>query len=276
MSTVFEYLEYRDFLRDFYEDQKGCHAYFSYRYFGKRIGVDASFLVKVLQKQMHLSTKTIPRLITFLKLGIREAEYFELLVSFNKAKKNSDIKLYFEKLLSYRQPYVKTLDAEQYSFFKNWYNIAIYELLTFKPFRGSIQELTQKLNPPISVREAKQALTLLQTLGLITKEKDGTLTVTDKLVTTGEKWRSIAINNFQKSMITLSEEALERFPKKERDISTVTVSLSRGQFEVMKEKIKAMRRELLEMADSEEHADEVFQVNFQIFPLTSSGKKGKV
>jgi len=275
MNTVFEYLEYRDFLRDFYEDQKGKHPYFSYRYFGKRIGVDASFLVKVIQKQMHLSAKTIPRLVGFLKLGKKEAEYFELLVSFSKAKKNSDIKLYFEKVLSYRSPYVKTVEADAYSFFSTWYNIAIYELLTFYPFKGSVRELAQKLNPPISVQDAKKALALLQRLGFVTKHKDGTYTVTSKLLTTGEKWQSVAINNFQKKMIALSGEAIDRFQKKDRDISTVTVSLSQGQVECMKEKIRLLRQELLETADREEHAEGVYQVNFQVFPLTTVERKGR-
>lgn len=275
MGTVFEYLEYRDFLKDFYEDHKRNYSYFSYRYFGKRIGVDASFLVKVLQKQMHLSSRTVPRLIKFLKLDDTESEYFELLVSFNKAKKNSDIKLYFEKLLSYRLPYVKTVVADEYEFFSTWYNIAVYELLTFYPFKGSVRELAQKLNPPISVQEAKKALALIQRLGFVKKQKDGVYRVTSKLLTTGEKWQSIAINNFQKKMIALSGEAIDRFPKKDRDISTVTVSLSQDQLECMKEKIRVMRQELMEMAEREEHADGVYQVNMQVFPLTTVERKGR-
>ena len=67
-------------------------------------------------------------------------------------------------------------------------------------------------------------------------------------------------------MIQLSSEAIDRFPKEHRDISTVTISLSREQVEIMKERIKAMRKELLEMADRETNAEEVYQVNFQVFP----------
>lgn len=275
MNTIFTYLEYRVFLKDFYDDQKGKHAFFSYRYLANKLGVDASFLVKVLQKQLHISSKTIPGVIKFFQFKDKEAEYFELLVSFNKAKKNSDMKLYFEKLLSLRSPQTKTVIADKYAFFNKWYNITLYELLTFFPFKGDAKELAKKINPPISVPEAKKALALLERLEFIKKQPDGTYAVVDKLLTTGEKWQSIAINNFQKQMIELSSGALERFPKKERDISTVTLSLSKEHFELMKERIQSMRKELLEMADKEKNADRVFQVNFQIFPLTDTDKKKK-
>ena len=275
MNSLFEYLEYRDFFKDFYDDQKGKHAFFSYRYFANKLGVDASFLVKVMQKQLHISSRTIPRVIDFFKFSDKETEYFELLVSFNKAKNNSDMKLYFEKMISLRSPRIKTVIADKYAFFTKWYNIVIYELLTFFPFKGDTKELARKINPPISVPEAKKVLALLERLEFIKKQPDGTYAVVDKLLTTGEKWQSIAINNFQKQMIELSSEALERFPKRERDISTVTLSLSKDQFELMKERIQLMRKELLEMADKEKNAARVYQVNFQIFPLTNPDNKGK-
>ncbi len=268
MESIFEYLEYRDYLKDFYDYHKKKSSFFSFRYFGNKTDIDASFLVKVMQKQMHISNKTIPSLTAFFKLDENEAEYFELLVSYNKAKSQNDIKLYFEKLLSFRSPFVRTLVAEQYEFFKDWYNIALYELLTFHPYKGTIKQLASKLNPPITVPEARKAIKLLQKLTLVKKDSDGVLTVVNKLVTTGENWESIAIRNFQKKMIQLSEEAIDRFPKENRDISTVTVSLSKEQVENMKERIHSMRKELLEMADKESKADDVFQVNFQVFPLT--------
>lgn len=274
MKSVFEYLEYRDYLKEYYEFQKERNNFFSFRYMSIKTGMDASFLVKVLQKNMHISNKNIPKLIDFLKLDKKEAEYFELLVSFNKAKKISEIKLYFEKLLSYRSPHVKTLLSEQYEFFNSWYTTALYELLTFYPYKGQISELAQKLIPAISASEARRALALLVKLQLVKKNSDGYYKVVNKLITTGERWESIAIRNFQKKMIELSSDAIDRLPKNKRDISTVTLSLSKEQFELMKDRIKSMRKELLEMADREMNAEDVYQINFQIFPLTNLSKGG--
>jgi hypothetical protein len=37
MKSVFEYLEYRDFLKDFYEEKKSECSFFSYRLFGTTV-----------------------------------------------------------------------------------------------------------------------------------------------------------------------------------------------------------------------------------------------
>ncbi len=275
MESVYEYLDYREYLKDYYNFNKKENYYFSYRYFGNKIGVDASFLVKVIQKNMHISNKTIPELTKFLKFNVQESEYFELLVFYSKAKVHSDIKLYFEKLMSFRSPFVQTLISDQYEFFNDWYNIALYELLTFQSFKGDYKELAQKLIPPRSPGEVKKAINLLLKLKLIQEQSDGSLKVVNKLISTGEDWESIAVRNFQKKMIKLSSEAIDRFSKGYRDVSTLTLSLSKKQLETMKERIYSMRKELLELAEIESDAQEVYQVNFQIFPLTAieGGKK---
>lgn len=269
MKSLFEYLEYRDYLRDHYECNKQQFAFFSYRYISGKTGLDASFYVKVLQKQLHLSDKAIPRLAEFLKFNKRETEYFKLLVRFNRAKQQDKTKLYFEKLIELREPRTNTLDATTYEFFNKWYYIAIRELLNFYRFSGDYKALAAKLSPPISAVEARHAIELLTRLSLIRKRPDGVYELTNQFVSTGESWNSIAIENFQKEAIALAGSSIQRTPKKDRETSTVTVSISRKCFESMKDRLREVRKELLEMARLDESAEGVFQVNFQIFPLTS-------
>lgn len=111
MKTLFEYLEYRDYLKDHYDCNKRQYPFFSYRYISGKTGLDASFYVKVLQKQMHISDRAVTPLADFLKLNKREIEYFKLLVRFNRAKQQDKTKLYFEKLIELREPRINTLDA---------------------------------------------------------------------------------------------------------------------------------------------------------------------
>jgi uncharacterized protein (TIGR02147 family) len=54
-----------------------------------------------------------------------------------------------------------------------------------------------------------------------------------------------------------------------RDISTLTLSISESSLQRMKEKIRECRRELLEIAKADEHADRVYQLNLQLFPLSA-------
>jgi uncharacterized protein (TIGR02147 family) len=268
-------LEYRDFLRDYYEERKNRHNWFSYRYIASKTGVDASFLVKVIQKQMHLADRSISEMREFLGLQDKEGEYFETLVHFNKAKRPTEIKQYFEKIISLRTPYTSPLDANKYEFFHKWYNIAIYELLSFFPYReNEAHILAQALNPPISVAECRRAIGLLESLQMIRKEPDGTYKHVEAVVSTGEHWRSIAIHNFQKEVLQLGLDALNTVAIDLRDISTLTMSLSPTSVRFLKERLKEIRKEFIEIARNDVGPTEVFQFNLELFPVTRITTKG--
>ena len=61
VATVFDYLDYRDFLKDFYEKKKSEFSLFSYRVMAQQVGMDASYLFRVLQKDLHLPARCVPR-----------------------------------------------------------------------------------------------------------------------------------------------------------------------------------------------------------------------
>ena len=98
---------------------------------GRKLDMDAGYLVKILQGKYHLSAKKIPVVVQFCKFDDKESEYFENLVLFCKAKSESETKLYFEKLLTMRTVGVKALDGMQYSFYQKWYHSAIRAAIQF-------------------------------------------------------------------------------------------------------------------------------------------------
>lgn len=275
LKSIFDYLDYQEYLKDHYDINKKNHAYFSFRYISAKTGLDPSFYLKVLQKQSHLSLKSLPPLVDFLNLNKKESDYFTLLVRFNRAKNQDEIKVYFEKIIESREFNANALAVDQYEYFSKWYYVAIRELLNYHVFDGDYKSLGLKLNPPIDEIKAKNAIELLVKLGLVKKDDNGTFVLTDRFITTGESWRSEAIENFQKEMLHMAGESIKNIPKQDRETSTVTVSVSWKCFKAMKERLREIRKELLEMAKVENNPDGVFQINFQIFPLTSIDNQGK-
>jgi uncharacterized protein (TIGR02147 family) len=178
------------------------------------------------------------------------------------------MKRYFENIIEFRELRTNTLDAKKYEYFSKWYYVAIRELLNFSKFNGNYKALAAKLNPPISESEAKKAIDLLVELGLVKKNSEGFYELTEQFVTTGESWNSLAIENFQREMLHLAEDSINNIPKNNRETSTITVSISWECFNTMKDRLREVRKELLEMAKAERDPEGVFQVNFQIFPLT--------
>ena len=65
MKSVFDYLDYRTFLKDYYDEQKERHFYFSYRYFGSKTGIDPSYLLKIILKARHLSENRFRQFAVF-------------------------------------------------------------------------------------------------------------------------------------------------------------------------------------------------------------------
>jgi uncharacterized protein (TIGR02147 family) len=273
MNKIFEYLEYREFLRDFYEEKKKESPFFSYKLFGRKVGIDQSYLAKVLIKSRHIADSSIKRFIEYFQFNKSEGEYFETLVHFVKAKSDKQSKLYFEKLLSFKEVRTTRIAKHQYEFYKKWYYSAVRSLLEYYDFKGDYKELAEKLDPPISVKEAKQSIRLLERLQLIKKDPDGRYILVDKAITTGEEWRSLAIKSFQEEAIKLANESLTRHNKDLRDISTITMNINPENLIEIRERIKEFRNSLIQYVDSCTSPESVYQMNFQLFPLTKINRK---
>ncbi len=273
--NIFDYFDYRKYLKDYYENKKKQNFFFSYRYVGKKVELDPGYLVKVLQGKHHIAQKTISKFIKLCKMDENEGEYFENLVYFGKAKSEKQIKLYFEKLLSLKDAKTIKTEPNQYEYYQKWYYSAIRSLIGCIGFKGDYKSLAEKLSPKISVKETKKAIKLLEKLKFVKKQKDNTYTLTDTLITTGDEWHSIAIRQFQRETIHLAEESLTRHPKDIRDISTVTMGIHHEDLEEIKELLKEFRSSVMKFTEKSQNPDSVYQLNIQLIPLTAIKRNKK-
>jgi uncharacterized protein (TIGR02147 family) len=236
-----------------------------------KTNLDPGFYVKVIQKQKHIADTTIDILSKFFEFDQKEAEYFRILVQFNKAKKPEHEKLYFEKLQSFKLPEAKILDWSVYDYFLKWYTIAIREEINTIPFNGDFEDLAKRFVPQISADEARDAVMLLEKLNLI-RWNGNKYEIIDSFVASDGSIKTFAIREFQKQMCRLGMESIDRIPKDERDISTLTISTSKQCLEIIKEKLATVRKEIVDIIGKEKSVEEVYQINFQIFPLTRNTK----
>ena len=114
---------------------------------------------------------------------------------------------------------------------------------------------------------------LLEKLGMVLHEKDGAYRATDQFVSSDGVTRAMSVRAFQKEMSLLAAEAIERIPREQRDISTLTLSTSAACLEAIRERLAEVRHEIMEMVKKFDTSDEVFQLNFQVFPLTHNKKR---
>lgn len=275
MDGIFKYMDYRDYLRDHYQFNKGNHRFFSLRYIAHKTGIDASYYIKIVNKKKHIADRAIAVLIDFLKLDNRESEFFTTLVRFNKAKQRDQELMYFEKLITLRESPAKTIENDRYDYFSSWLNIALREELNIISFTNDFSDLASRLQPAVSVTQTRQSIALLEKLGIIKKNKSGMYKPADPFIVTDGATRPADVRSFQKEMLTLAAAALDRTAKADRDISTLTVSTTRAGFEAICQRLAEIRNEIMEIVKKESGAEEVYQINLQVFPLTRNGEKEK-
>lgn len=277
MISIYDYTHYQTFLKAYYEQEKGTKSFFSYKYLADKCGFKSkTYLHKVICGEKALNVNSALKIGTFLQLKKREMDYFEAIVLFTNAKTVTEKEFYFTKLQKFsNQSNSSLLRQNQYDYFNHWYNSVIRELVTIMDWRGDYTQLAKAVVPEITIKEAKRSVTLLLELGLITCDEEGIYHRTNRSITTGADIVSLAVNHFQKENLRLAAEAIDRFPREKRDISTITMSIPEEGVGRIKDEIAQFRKRLIAIVEDYDTADRVYQVNFQSFPLTQTPKDTK-
>ena len=273
--NIFNYLDYRSYLRDMFAYYKEKDSKFSYRYFSGKAGfASPNFIQLVMTGKRNLTADSLSKIAKGFGLKKKERDFLENMVLMNQAKNHDDKNHYYHRLMTDKGiTGVRHLEKASYDYFSTWYYPVIREVVLFGEGRLTAEDIAKLLNPPITVAQAAKALAVLVELKLIVKNKDGAWAVTDKAVTTGPEVTSLVIANFHREMIALAREAIERFPREERDISALTLSIDGNNIAELKKRIAEFRKELLTFACNEKGSNQVIQVNFQLFPVTKSYTK---
>jgi len=275
--VVYDYLDYRVFLKDLFGHNKAENGRFSYRYFSRDAGfASPNFLKLVVDGKRNLTNTSIAKVAKGFKLKNQEREFFENLVFMNQASAHDEKNHYYRKMLAARG-YTDThrIEKASYDYFSKWYYPAIREIITFDGRRLTPEQIADRLNPGITPKEAEKALELLMELDLIRRDEDGCWEQCEKIVTTGPEVRSLTVTNYHKEMLKLASDSIEGYASEERDITALTLSVRRETLADIKARTASFRRELLELASNDENSDQVLQVNLQIFPLTKGNLQGE-
>ncbi len=266
---VFQYLDYREFLRDAYLELKKEQQGFSYRWFAKRAGMSSpNFLKLVTDGKRNLSASSADAFSRVLELGHRESEFFLALVAFNQADSAAEKNKHFVNIGRFRKhSRVRKLERDTFAYLSHWYYPAIRELVGCPGFREDPEWISNRLVPRIRPNDAAKAIEVLLSLGVLERGETGNLEQGEPLLSTGAEVRSLGIGNFHRQMMARAADSIENIDRSEREISGLTVALSGKGFAYFKSKIQALRAELLELSAHEKSAERVVQFNFQAFPL---------
>jgi len=268
MRPFFEYLEYRDLLKDLFEERKASNPQYSYRRMGEALGLDAGNLFRILERKAHLPARCQSRALEHLGLAGRSAEYFVLLVAYARERNGKARQEILESALALRDVVRRHVAENELAYFREWWMAALRSLLEVTGGRAVPRELGAMLNPPIPAKEVADGLEL----GLVGKASSGRLVLTDAHLTAGTGPEKVeAVRCYQRQILSLAAESLERFPPASRDMSTLTLTVDEEAFAEVGEILRECRRQIQKRVEAVREPRRVMQLAMAFFPVSGPG-----
>jgi uncharacterized protein (TIGR02147 family) len=277
MDSIFAYTDYCKYLKDYFQESKRTKRYFSLKKFADKAGFKArDYILRVMNGQRNLSKSGIFMLSQAMSFSEKETEYFENLVGFNQARTNREKDYYYRKVSAVKKhSRYQKLRKDQYEYFSNWYHPVIRSLLPVMDFKDDFKKLGKFLDPPITAKQAKDSVNLLLGLGLLKRSASGKYSVSSLAVTTGDEVVSLAVANFHKKIMDLAKQSIDTHDPANRDISSVTMSLSKEGFVKIKSELQAFRKKVMAIASADSGEDRAVQLSSHLFPMSKTRTKNE-
>lgn len=267
--NIFDYSDYREFLRDFFEMKKRVNPSWSYGLWSSKLGLNSiSSITMVINGQRHAGKKIQKSLIDFFKFDAKESYYFEELVKIAKSTK-SDPNLTIlmleqnDELKQLREKNTPSIDL-----FFNWKAHCVKELTQLKDFFPTGTWIEIKTAGLIKKEEASELLdALLEKKFLIKEFRDGKEVIV--AASSIQPTKEVTLNGahaYHKGLMENSFEAIKT-DKDKRSLHATTLSLTTESIPKAKELIREFQIQFSEDIESSP-GDEVYQLNIQFFPLT--------
>jgi uncharacterized protein (TIGR02147 family) len=276
-KTVFEYNNYREFVRDYYLQAKSRNKTFSHRVFARLAGFKSSNFIKfIMDGVSNVSRESAEKLAHAMKLTKEETSFFCNLVSFNQSSSSEERHRWAQELLRSRtHRKIFPLREALFDYTSKWYLSVLRGLVGLPGFKEDYQFISEMLFPPLTISEIRKGFEELINLGLLQRDNKGKLFQSSANVASADEVTLSSVPKFHREMMKRASESLDRVPRNKRDISGITIGMSVELATKIKEKIQNFRKEVVEMASQTTDADAIYQLNFQLFPLVELNEDPK-
>lgn len=224
---------------------------YSLRAFSRSLGMDSSTVSAILKGKRPLTIKTAQKIVEGLNVT-NPVEAQKLIMSSFAMEKKASLPDYSE------------LAMESAEAISSWQHFAILALLELKDLKGQERVISERLNIPFGI--VSECLNRLQKLGLVT-QINGNWQLTGKNFATPSQVPSAALREGHRQYILKAIQSLESDSLSARDISGITMAISKARLGEAKAMIQEFRRRLSVYME-EGSRDAVYRLNIQLFPLS--------
>lgn len=268
--VVYQYLDYRLFLKDLIEYERSTIARMSLRAFTARVlpALSSSGLLSaVLKGKKNLGPNLRSELAQALPLKPRESQFFELLVQFNQAGDLAGKNRFFVQLSRYRRSKAKVVSEGQYLFFSRWYYPVIFNYFGMNEKQKNPMEIAMAIYPPLTSAQVEEAIRLLLKLGMIRKLANG-YAVTDNHLATESEFQGLVAAQYNQQFLQLAMESLHHVDPKHRQFNTIVFSSSRDTIDLIMDRMTALKEEVQEILGKDPKSECIYTLGMHLFPNT--------
>lgn len=273
MKTIYNYTDYRTFLKEYLKMKQAKNSSFSLGAWAKRLQMSSTaVLSNIIKGRKNLGKKSLERFNKYFDFDKSEEEYFKNLVNLYKVKNDPVLSLATQERLRQMQKLhlnnvLRFLSDEEYSVISNWYYSAIRAMTDLSYFKEDYEWIASMLHFNVTPEEVEQALTHLLDLGLVTRNEEGRLQASDDFVFGSEKASPELARRYQSQILENGKNAIEEVPQDERLLMGATMNIDREKLPQMKQIVHEFWQKYTDLF-SDKSGNQTYQMTIQLYPLS--------
>lgn len=229
-----------------FEKRRESNPQYSLRSFSRNVGINDSTLSQIMRGKRKITDKTFNHIAAALNLDV------EQLMKTNRLK-------------------VKYLDAKKAKAISHWKYDAIIEYLEAFPYTN-INTLSNFFG--LHAMETQSAITLLQELGFISKDKSPKNLIGTSSTISDPKVECVAGQQYQKNLLEKSIKSVDEVAKVHRDHTSIVIGISDDDLKDVRQIIADTRKKIMKIINnSESTKSNIYAMQFSVFPLNNKGNK---
>jgi uncharacterized protein (TIGR02147 family) len=276
MINLFDFTDFREYLRQYYEDKKKMNPHYSYELLTQKAHFsNRGFIHNIINGTRKLSKLNCTKLSQALGHTAQQADYFENIVEFTQANTEKErtyfLKQAFQGIVNAE---IKMVGKDQFEYYSIWYHSVVRSLIDIFPVKNNYKQLGRKLSPAITADQVKESIHLLTRLGLVLKGTDGFYHLTGQHIRTSSDISQTARNKFHADCTELAKNAILNDPPDCRNVISMTLGLSRNMYDDIVKETQAFVTSIINIVRrSDEKPDRVYQYELLLFPLSAGERK---
>lgn len=222
-------------------------------------------LSEVMNGRRSLTRQTAEKIADRLDYDPKRRESFLRIVDRTNEVRSSSSATNPAPLKGIQPPKYDQIGIDSFHVVADWYHFAILSLMELRDFDPSPKWISHRLG--ITITQCEQAIERLKRTGLIEVKSSGRLHSTGRNIETPTDFASSALKRSHRQTLEQAIQSLYDVPVEDRDITSMTMAISRKRLPEAKKLIREFRKKLAAFLE-EGKADEVYNLNVQLVPVT--------